>query len=527
MFLVIAQNRQNIQDVEKHLDELLQNEDYYHKKREDAIKKIKEEAQRNLSDRTKYFNKNYELFQVYKKFQSDSALNYITKCKDIASSLSDSIQITINLDLVGVYSTIGRYIESRDLLNTISRHALPSGLLAKYFDTYSSFYSHYGQSNNNASFYQKSEEYRDSLLTVLDSTSLAYRLSYATKVLFSGDRPQAKELLTVLLKENGTDLEQKAIITYFLGLIYRQEGNVDLQKYYYMLSACADMELANKDNASLQDLALTYYELGDVDRAFRLIEKAIDDAMFCNVRYRIIEGTSFYPIINAAYQKQISNHNKKLILNLYLISILSLILIIGMAIIYKQVKRLNKIKQELSATNNQLIDLNQQINRSNIDLSEANHIKEEYIAQFFDMCSSYIEKMDNIRKVLLKKASNNQIPALIDQLKSTTVVEQEVIELYHNFDSIFLNLYPSFVEDFNSLLKSDEQIYPKKGELLNTELRIFALIRLGIDDSVKIASFLRYSLRTVYNYRTKVRNKSAVSRAEFEDRVKQIAVLER
>src|SRR5690606_36627093 len=134
-------------------------------------------------------------------------------------------------------------------------------------------------------------------------------------VLFQGDRTRAKELLAALLKENKTDLEQKAIITYFLGLIYRQEKNIDLQKYYYTLSACADMELANKDNASLQDLALTYYELGDVDRAFLLIEKAIDDAMFCNVRYRIIEGTSFYPIINAAYQKQISNHNKKLVLD--------------------------------------------------------------------------------------------------------------------------------------------------------------------------------------------------------------------
>ncbi len=527
MVAVVAQSRQNMQDIESHLDELLQNSDYYHKKREDFIKKIKDEAQRNLSDRTRYFEKNYELFQVYKKFQSDSALNYITKCKDIASSLSDSIRTMVNLDLVGIYSTIGRYIEARDLLYTITKHDLPPGLLPKYFDTYSSFYSHYGQSNNNASFYQKSEEYRDSLLSVLDNSSLAYRLSYATKILFQGDRTQAKKLFTALLKENSADLEQKAIITYFLGLIYRQEKDIDLQKYYYTLSACADMELANKDNASLQDLALTYYELGDVDRAFLLIEKAIDDAMFCNVRYRIIEGTSFYPIINAAYQKQISNQNKKLILNLYLISLLSLILIIGIAIIYKQVKRLNKIKRELSTTNSQLIGLNQQINKSNIDLSEANHIKEEYIAQFFDMCSSYIEKIDNIRKVLLKKASNNQIPALIDQLKSTTVVEQEVIELYHNFDSIFLNLYPSFVEDFNSLLKEDEQIYPKKGELLNTELRIFALIRLGVDDSVKIASFLRYSLRTVYNYRTKVRNKAAVSRAEFEDKVKQIAVLER
>ncbi|WP_240903156.1 hypothetical protein [Sphingobacterium sp. SGG-5] len=252
--LLTAQSRQDMQDVERHLDELLQNRDFYHKKREDAIKKLKAEAQRNFSDRKRYFEKNYELFQVYKKFQSDSALNYITKCKNIASELSDSIRTIVDLDLVGVYSTIGRYIESRDLLYTIARHNLPSGLLAKYFDTYSSFYSHYGQSNNNASFYQKSEAYRDSLLTVLDRSSSAYRLSYATKVLFQGDRTLAKKLFTTLLEENETDLEKKAIVTYFLGLIYRQEKDIDLQKYYYTLSACADIELANKDNASLQDL---------------------------------------------------------------------------------------------------------------------------------------------------------------------------------------------------------------------------------------------------------------------------------
>ena len=525
--VVLGQSGQDMQDLERHLDELLRNKDHYHKKREDAIKKIKDEALRNSTDKDRFFEKNYELFATYKKFQTDSALNYLLKCKNIALSLSDSIQTMVDLDLVGIHSTIGQYIEARDLLNTISRQTLPKGLLVKYFDTYSSFYSHYGQSNSNSSYYQQSEQYRDSLLLVLDSTSTAYRLSYATKILFSGDRPQAERLLKDLLQQDKDNLEQKAIVSYLLGLIYKREKKVDLQKYYYTISACADMELANKDNASLQDLALTYYELGDVDRAFRLIEKAIDDAMFCNVRYRIIEGTSFYPIINAAYQKQASNQNEKLRQNLYLITLLLFILMIGFIIIYKQFSRLDKIKRELSATNAQLIDLNEQINKSNVDLSEANHIKEEYIAQFFDMCSAYIEKIDSIRKVLLKKASNNQIPALIDDLKSTTIVEQEVSELYHNFDSIFLNLYPSFVEDFNSLLKSDERIYPKKGELLNTELRIFALIRLGIDDSVKIASFLRYSLRTVYNYRTKVRNKAAASRTEFEDKVKQIAVLER
>jgi DNA-binding CsgD family transcriptional regulator/uncharacterized protein YneF (UPF0154 family) len=249
--------------------------------------------------------------------------------------------------------------------------------------------------------------------------------------------------------------------------------------------------------------------------------------MLCKVRYRIIEGTSSYPIINAAYQQKISSQNRQLVGLVIIVSILLIGVIIGLVIIYRQVQHLRRIRSELSATNQQLRSLNDEIKRTNLKLSESNHIKEEYIAQFFDMCSSYIDKMEDIRKALLKKATNQQWDALREQLKSTQMEEREVQQLYVNFDRIFLNLYPTFVDEFNALLQEEEKIYPKKTELLNTELRIFALIRLGIDDSVKIASFLRYSLRTVYNYRTKVRNKAAGNRDAFEAAVCQIAVIDR
>jgi len=134
----------------------------------------------------------------------------------------------------------------------------------------------------------------------------------------------------------------------------------------------------------------------------------------------------------------------------------------------------------------------------------------------------YIDKIENYRKLLYKKATQNDYATLTKILKSTTEVEAELEELYKNFDTIFLNIYPNFVTHFNALLEEDEPIRPKKGELLNTELRIFALIRLGITDSNKIAEFLRYSLRTVYNYRTKVRNKAKGERDTFEEKVKQI-----
>ena len=187
-----------------------------------------------------------------------------------------------------------------------------------------------------------------------------------------------------------------------------------------------------------------------------------------------------------------------------------------------QMKRLSVIRKQLYRTNQELKKLNQDLQDSNNSLEEANHVKEEYIARFFDQCSEYIEKLENYRKSLNAKAKNNQLDDLFKMIKSTTLVETELEELYQNFDSIFLNIYPSFIQEFNALLLPEEQIVPKAGELLNTELRIFALIRLGITDSIKIANFLRYSLRTVYNYRTKVRNKAAGSREEFEEIVKKI-----
>ncbi|WP_461789317.1 DUF6377 domain-containing protein [Pedobacter sp.] len=518
-----SQAKKTFGDLERRLDDVLQNQDLFVKKKQDDIEKLKNSL-RFASDQ---FDKSYQLCGAYRKFQTDSALRYALNCKRLAVNLPDSVKITIDLDVVWIYSTVGRYVEAENLLSQINRQSLPKGLLAKYYDTYSGFYSHYGQSNNYTAYYNKSELYRDSLLAVLNPQSTKYRITYATKVLFAGKRKEAKDQLSQLLNDPETSKDQLATVAYLLGLVAKHESDTEQQRYYYTLSACNDIESATRDNASLQDLALTYYESGDFDRAFKLIEKAIKDAIACNTRYRIIEGTSFYPIINAAYQKKIDSQNKKLMFNLILISILSLVLIVGIIVIYRQVKRLNRIKSELSRTNIQLQELNTQVSETNTQLSEANHIKEEYIAQFFDMCSSYIEKMDSIRKHLLKKATTNQTKSLIEQLKSTQMVEKEVEELYYNFDQIFLNLYPSFVEEFNALLKDEEKILPKKGELLNTELRIFALIRLGIDDSIKIASFLRYSLRTVYNYRTKVRNKAAVSRADFEDMVKQIAVLER
>lgn len=185
-------------------------------------------------------------------------------------------------------------------------------------------------------------------------------------------------------------------------------------------------------------------------------------------------------------------------------------------------KHKSKMKEDLYISNNKLVLLNNELNESNDYLFEANHIKEQYIIHFLDLCSDYITKMEDYRISLNRLALNNQMDKLLKRLRSGTQIVDEIENLYKNFDSVFLSLYPTFVSEFNNLLAKEEQIVPKQNELLNRELRIFALLRLGISDTAKIASFLRCSISTVYNYRTRIRNKAIVPRDEFENYVMKI-----
>ena len=166
--------------------------------------------------------------------------------------------------------------------------------------------------------------------------------------------------------------------------------------------------------------------------------------------------------------------------------------------------------------------MNNTLKKINFEVTEANYIKEEYIAYFLNQCSKYIEKLDDYRKMVNKKIQDKQIENLYKTTKNNNLKEDELEELYTNFDTMFMHLFPDFIEKFNSLLLDDEHIYIKKGEVLNTELRIYALIRLGIDDSGKIANFLGYSVNTIYNYRAKIKNKAKISREDFEWTVRKI-----
>lgn len=510
-------------DIVEQLAEAMDKRENYDLQKERQLFNLKKEASKQNLSLADQYEISRKIGEAYSKYILDSAVRYILKSVRLAEEMNSfTLKNAASIQLATAYSTMGLYIESKELLDDINAANLDNTLRGQYYRAYSAFYSHYGQSSKTTSFFHRSELYRDSVLAVMPKNNMLYKISSATKMLYGGQPEKAKASFTALLDAVEPTDPEYATIAYFLGIIYKEEGNHELHEKFLALSAITDIKHSIKDNASLQALALCYYEQGNIDKAYLFMEAAINDAIFCGVRYRTVENSSFYPIINASFQEKENYKKSTLRTYLTLISVLSLILMLGIVYIYQQMKRLSNIRKELASTNKQLVDLNKDLKNTNHMLAEANHIKQEYIAHFFYVCSSYIEKIESFRNALYKKAITNQHDALIKDLKSTNLAQTELEELYKNFDEIFLSLYPEFVEEFNKLLAPDEAVLPKQGELLNTELRIFALIRLGITDSVKISTFLRYSLRTVYNYRTKIRNKAVDSRDELEQKVQKI-----
>jgi len=504
----------------------LDNKDVYLKEKENRIKNLKELLTAKDLQPDYVYNINDKIHKEYTKYQIDSAIHYVEQNLIIANKLQNNRLVTESrLDLVPLYSTRGLYIEATDILETIDKDKLEKDLLIKYYNGYSLLYRHYAQSNSMYNLYAQSNLYKDSLIMTLDPNSIEYAIEYAQRELYRNNGfENSEKILFPIFDKLSLESPQYAMVAYLLGYANELKSETELQKKYYTLSAISDIKNVIKDNASFQSLALILYQegKGDIDLAYSCNRNSLEDAIFCNVRYRTIESSNTYPIITGTYQQKENMQKKKLELFLVITSVLSVIVITALVYIYRQMKRVARIRKELYQANQRLNKLNENLNETNIRLEESNDIKVKYIAYSFDLCSNYIDKIEGLKNSLNKKIQTRRMDEVARILSSNELISKELKDFYHNFDNMFLGIYPTFIDDFNKLLISTDKIKVKHGELLSPELRIFALVRLGISDSNKIASYLHYSLSTIYNYRTKIKNKSAVPREEFEDWVMKI-----
>lgn len=461
----------------------------------------------------------------------------------LARQLNDKErELKIQLELSYLLSSIGMYMEAADILNSIDRQTLPSSLLGYYYTCYEHVYFEAGAAQPRykmfASRYAKlSHAYRDSMQVTLDPSSATYLWLRETQLREAGKYDEALEFSDRRLAEASFGTPQYALVAYQRFRLFESMGKKDEHLYYLVLSAISDVRSAIKEQSSLMVLAQELNRKGDLKRAYDYINFSWEISQFYKTRLRSWMNITPLSMINGNYQDIIKQQNRELLIYIACVALLALLLVIALIYIYRQMKALSIAKKGLQEVNERLFSLNEEleeVNRhlrstnlelseSNLELSESNLIKEAYIARFFKLCSVYVDRLQAYRKLVNKKLQRGQVAELLKMTHlSNDIVTVEVQELYANFDSAFLHLFPNFVESLNALLLPDEQIVLKPDELLNTELRIFALIRLGIKDSSQIAELLHYSVNTIYNYRSRVKTKARVSRDDFEDLVAKI-----
>ena len=512
------------------LDQAIKERPIYMEQKELKLVELKRQLHLQIPDEERFAILGTFLDE-YRSFNTDSALHMAEEREQIAIRLGNREYIdNARMNKADVLGMTGMYKEVMDLMRNIHIDRLPVDIHPYYYHIYRTVYglmADYAVTAYEKKLYTElTDKYRDSLLLVNKDNLLIHTLIQSDQYNVRNEYDKAIRLLTDYLALQKDYEHDVAICAYTLSESYRLKGDKEKEKEYLIVSAMADMKTAVREYISLRKLAVLLYQEGDIERAYSYVKICMEDAAACNARLRKLEILEIFPIINDAYQQKTEKQQEQMKWALVSISLLSLFLLLAIFYVYKQMKKVAAARREVIDANKRLKELNDELHLSNAQLKEANHsiaensyLKEEYIGRYMDQCSVYLEKMDNYRRSLGKIAATGNVEELYKNIKSSKFIEGELKEFYTNFDNTFLQLFPTFVEDFNALLADDEQISLKAGERMNTELRIFALIRLGITDSVKIAQFLRYSVTTIYNYRTKVRNKAAGDRDLLEQEV--------
>ncbi|MBD0400315.1 DUF6377 domain-containing protein [Flammeovirga sp. EKP202] len=509
------------------LDELLEQRESYFEKRKSDIRTINQ-----LLVIEKDPVREYELIkritQKYLPYNADSALLYSRRGVRLASTFkNENTTIESNLLLAQAYILVGLYHESVAILDQYEGVELPPQFQAYFYSINAVLYNTLSSlritSSIRMKYRHKWEGYERNLMDALPENDLGHHLAKAELYKEIGRLDEAITILENILE--GVKIEDRvyASTAYTLADAYGRKGLIDKKIDFLTLSSQSDILNGVKEHTSLRELALELYKNNELSRAYHYIKVALDDAVESNAQLRRAEVLEILPLIDHSYQENREKVRKYIMIFSTIVCVLLIILIFGMIFIQKQKKELEASNTQVKETNQLLSQLNdelknskQEVENANKQLMSVNNIQEESIARYLKLCSTYIGKLDDYRKQLLRKGNKSNKEDLLTILKSKEIVDQELKIFYKDFDQSFLKLYPNFVESYNDLMIEGAQITLKKNELLNTELRVFALVRLGIEESTQIAEFLRYSITTIYNYRTKARNNAKAGRENFE-----------
>lgn len=479
-------------------------------------------------------------------FNADSAMKYVDRNIQIATELKKKDwqdEWLINRSFM--FAATGLLKEAGEVLEKVDSTSLSNGLKLSYYYQRSYLYSHLGQymgdqKQVNNKYYNEFENANKHMLALVRPKDPLYWWCVASCNELSPEDSLFSTLENVVLSSHhNTRLD--AMNAYGLSNMYKRIGDKEKTMIYLIYSAMADLRVCNRDIASLQELSSLLYDAGDIDRAYAYMNYCLKAALLYPNRVRIINISTELDKIYANYQQRDIRWRNSLQNYLYVVTFFSIILVLALIGLYRQTKKLRKSRTELVSANHslnqhvvelsqmhkqlalanqELQNLNELLRSANQKLQESNDVKEEYIGYVFSICSNYISKLDEYRKNINRKLKTGQFEEARQLTDNSSLTQNELKDFYANFDAIFLRVYPDFVADLNSLLRPEEQILLKDASELNTEVRIYALVRLGINDSVKIADFLHCSPQTVYNHRLRMRNKAIIPKDKFAEAVR-------
>ena len=486
------------------------------------------------------YEEGFRLYELYRPFVSDSAIYFLRQCIKLAEQQGDHAASVRCRSLLAIRcSNIGLYDEALNILDSIRLgNGLDKTVLGTYYEAYNNVYgelSYYTRLDDMRRNYQEKEQhYKQLMFDNLPPTSESCLLRREQTAQAEGRLDEAMAINDEWMKTVEPGSHPYALTALYRYIEYKLQGDTTQMMYWLTESVLADIRNAAMDQGSMWELANELMISGDVDRASHYISYTSDCANRYGSRQRNWQITPLLSHIATEYKAQSERTTSQLWLTLAVISILALLLLGALFFVHRRNTQLHAARNDLKASNAQLSTLNSQLSTQkdelaalnsqlstlNAQLTESNRVKEEYIGRFMSLCAQYIDKLDNYRKMVNKKMKNKELDELFQISKSTELKEKELEELYENFDTVFLHLFPNFIDGFNALLQPEMRIHPKEENRLTTDIRIFALIRLGFEDSSKIAEFLHYSVNTIYNYRARIKNGALGNREQFEKQVK-------
>lgn len=529
------------------LDDVIMNHKMqYREQRLKQINQLKVQA-RSATGHNKY-NLYKEIFDLYSHFQTDSAQVYICKMRQLPAYKTDVVmQATLHIAQAEIMAVSALYAEALNELDKVPRSLINAEhieLRLYYYRIKRTIYGwmciYYTKASEQHQLWEeKTMNYRDSLLSFETIKNLNRDIVLADKYNALGQPQKAINMLKPYAAQ-ASEATPHPYVCFTLAQAYLLKGNRAKGVYYLTLTAIADLHNATCEYQALPMLAQILFDNGDVERAYSYLLCSMEDASYCKAGLRSIEASNIFPIIDKQYKQREKEQRQRDHVLMYALVALSFVLIGVVLYLRKQMQKLREMRHQQTRNNAELAAANQRMHEANEKLQAAlqevkntneelqntysqlrmtDKVKEEYIARYLNRCRMYLDQLAEFRSSTLRLIKNRHFEEVANQLKRDLNAKVEQTQFYADFDAAFLTLFPDFVSSFNALLQPEHQLTVKKNGLLNTELRIYALIRLGIHDTTRIAHFLDYSTATVYNYRSKIRNKAICPPEEFEELV--------